>query len=111
MEEQEISQPIKRANPVKRRKAQRKPAGPRAVPLTFRQRFDALSMIVCASHDEPDATLAKRVSATLPRQIAPSTVTNWRRQLGLEAVKEPSRAQLKERIAQLEAQLMAPGVA
>ena len=100
---------------LKRLAAQRKPATkkakaerkPRIQPLSLGERHDVIGMIKLAPLTESDASLADRASAICSRAVSPSLIASYRVQLGFSSVKELSRAQMREKLAQLERELEA----
>lgn len=97
----EITKP-KRKPATKKAKAERKP---RVAPLTRLERFNVDQTILAAASTETDAMLADRASAVCSRAVSVQYVKDARIALGLKSVPEPSKAEMRARLQELERQL------
>lgn len=90
------------------KKAKAKPAAerkPRTPPLPMAKRFEIMKLISEARPTETDADLADKASALCDRAVAVSLIASYRLQLTGTSVKEPSKAELRQRLAELQRKL------
>ena len=75
----------------------------RRAPMPMVQRLKVMEAVRGAPADEPDTELAARLSLSLDRAIGTGTVKDYRLQLGLASVPMPSKAELRAKLAKLQA--------
>ena len=79
----------------------------RQSPMPMVQRLKLMEAIRSAPADEPDSELATRLSLQVGRAIASATIKAYRQQLGLVSVASLTKAALRARLAELQAELQA----
>lgn len=79
----------------------------RIAPLTTAEKFAVLKVIEAAKPTDTDADLADRASAQCSRAVAVGLIATYREQLGQKSVKEPTKAEMRARLADMEKQLEA----
>lgn len=99
---------------MKRLAAQRKPAAkkakaerkPRTTPLTRMERFEVDKLLVDPeSRNKSNGDMADRASNLCSRAVSPQYIKDARVALGLPSVPDLTRAQMREKLAQLEREL------
>ena len=73
--------------------------------LTMSEKFTLMTFIKGAPKDTPDRTLAAQAAEKIGRPVSPQTVTNYRKELGLQSVAMPSREELQETIEALQTRI------
>lgn len=74
--------------------------------LTMVQRTEVMNRIRQADAKTPDLELARALTIELGATVSRSMVTSYRKQLDIESVPMPSRAELAEQNAQLQQQIL-----
>jgi tagatose-1,6-bisphosphate aldolase non-catalytic subunit AgaZ/GatZ len=81
--------------------------------MTMRQRYDVMTCVKeeYVKTGATDNGFAKIVSQRFGLKVGPSTIKAYREAFGIAPVKAATVAEMKQRIAELEAKLSAAGVA
>jgi hypothetical protein len=74
----------------------------RLAALTLAQKVRIVEIIKAAPADRPDVDVAADASAAIERAVSAQLIGTYRKDLGLQSVKQPTRAELRRRLEAVE---------